>query len=340
MQPNNMNSTLNNSAKSSKKNAAILSLLIGILLLIIKFTAFSLTRSQAIFSDAVESIVNVLGASAALWAIHSAEQPADKSHPYGHGKIEHFSSAFEGGLIGIASFFLIYESIGVLLKPAAIQRLGTGLVLVSLAGLVNLILGLFLLQKGKRIDSPALQSSGHHLLSDFWTSLGVLSGLFLVLWTGWLWLDGLIGLLVGLLLGWTSIKIVRGSMDRLADRSDKDLLDALGEALDANSGTGIIQIHHVKILKVGSFHHIDAHVIIPGHWTILEGHDYTRDYEKQVLTGLKREGEIAFHMDPCRKSYCANCLLDGCPHRVAEFEAQFSFKTVELTNHHPDLEAV
>jgi len=327
----------NSSSFSSKSRiqAAWISLAVGVTLLIVKFVAYGLTSSQAIFSDAVESIVNVLGASAALWAIHIAEQPADENHPYGHGKMEYFSSAFEGGLIGIAALILIFESIQAFINPVELQSINSGMILVAVAGLVNMGTGLFLLSRGKREDSPALRASGHHLLSDFWTSLGVVVGLGLMVWSGWLWLDAAIGLIIGLNLGFASFKIVGESLNRLADRIDEGLLEGLCTALERHSGDGIIQVHDLRVLKSGRFHHIDAHVIIPEHWTIHYGHDYTLAYEKRVIEELGKSGEIAFHIDPCRQLYCKNCLLNPCDYRNEPFQLRFPFSRSFMTGEHP-----
>jgi cation diffusion facilitator family transporter len=321
--------------RTARKKAAVLSLLIGILLLVIKFIAFSMTESQAIFSDAVESIVNVLGASVALWAIHVADQPADQSHPYGHGKMEYFSSAFEGGLIGIASFFLIFESIHILVAPVPVRSLDMGLLLVGLAGLVNLGLGLYVLKKGEREDSAALAASGHHLLTDFWTSLGVILGLTIMLWTGWIWLDATIGLIIGLNLAWTSFHIVKEALDRLADRSDTQLLSTLCEALDQQAGDGIIQVHELRALKFGRFHHFDIHVIMPRFWSLKEGHDRSTAYGKSVLEQADVSGEFAFHIDPCRPEFCINCALKECALRESAFQSRFPFDCDHILSSHP-----
>jgi len=329
-------SNQSSSSSKSRKKAAFLSLGIGIILLFVKFFAYGMTSSQAIFSDAVESIVNVLGASAALWAIHIAEQPADNSHPYGHGKMEYFSSAFEGGLIGIAAIILIFESIQVMVNPTTLQRMDSGILLVTIAGLANLATGMFLLSRGKSEDSPALKASGLHLLSDFWTSLGVVLGLGMMLWTGWLWMDAVIGLIIGLNLGIASFKIVGESLNRLADHVDDALLDVLCPVLERHSGDGIIQIHDLRVLKSGRFHHVDAHVIIPEHWTIQAGHDYTLEYEQEVMKELGKTGEIAFHIDPCGQKYCSNCRLKGCDYRQEPFQSRFSFSKEYMTNIYPE----
>jgi len=328
---------MTNQTLSRRKQAALLSLGIGIGLLAIKFAAFYLTGSQAIFSDAVESIVNVLGACVSLWAIHGAEQPADANHPYGHGKIEYFSAAFEGSLIGIAGIYLVIESIRTMLNPVPLGQLDLGLALVALAGLVNLSLGLFLLKRGKKDDSAALVGSGHHLLSDFWTSVGVLGGLFLVQLTGWQILDGLIGCLIGLHLVHASYKILKDALDRLADRTDDQLLEDLGSAFDTLIPEGVIQLHNLKILKSGRFHHIDVHAIVPEFWTITQGHDYMKVFEERVLDYLGRDGEFAFHIDPCRRSYCSLCSLENCKIREDAFRERFPFSKVDsFTAEHPE----
>ena len=183
--------------------AGLVSLIVGSALLGAKYVAYRLTGSTAILSDAMESIVNVVAAIFALGGLVFAGRPADRSHPYGHGKIEFFSAAFEGGMIAFAAVIIVYEAGRSLLQGVEVRALDLGLLITAGAGLMNLALGGFLVRTGRRHHSLTLVADGQHVLSDFWTSLGVVIGLFLVRMTGLPWLDPLVAAVVGINLAWT-----------------------------------------------------------------------------------------------------------------------------------------
>jgi len=241
------------------RRAAGLSLGISVVLLALKFWAYRLTNSQAVFSDAMETIVNVVAGALALVVIGIAQRPADENHPYGHGKVEFFSAAFEGGLIAFASIMICFEAGGALFRGGKVEQIGFGLGITVVAGIINAGLGFYLLRSGRRYLSETLEASGQHVLSDFWTSLGVVIGLVLVHLTGVTWFDPLLALVVGLFLGWTGIKLVRRSIGGLLDAEDRGILRSLAKIVEKVRPGEIIQIHHVRVMRNGRFHHIDAH---------------------------------------------------------------------------------
>ncbi|MCB0422302.1 MAG: cation transporter, partial [Bdellovibrionales bacterium] len=192
----------------SKGKAAKISLFVGSILMLLKFWAFKVTQSQAVLSDALESIINVLAAGVALFVIFYAAQPKDQDHPYGHGKSEYFSSAFEGGLISFAGFFIVVDAAVKLFEGRELRQLDLGLWIVAGAGIANLLLGLYLIYVGKRNHSLALRASGHHVISDFWTSAGILVALFVVKVTGYYWIDSAVAIIVGLYLSYTGVHLI------------------------------------------------------------------------------------------------------------------------------------
>src|SRR5919109_5001522 len=204
--------------------AGMLSLAVGIGLLCVKFFAYQLTGSTAVLSDALESIVNVVAALFALGSLLFAGRPADRNHPYGHGKIEYFAAAFEGGLIAFAALMIIYEAGRGFFEPPELRQLDIGLAITFGAGIVNAALGWFLIKTGKATQSLTLVADGKHVLSDFWTSLGVIIGLLLVRLTGLVWFDPLVAAIVGLNLGWTGIALVRHAAGGLLDEEDTKLI--------------------------------------------------------------------------------------------------------------------
>lgn len=289
------------------------------MVLSVKAAAFFYTHSAAVLSDALESIVNVVAAIVAFFVIRYVSQPADKEHPYGHGKMEYFSSAFEGGLIFAASLMILVESVKVLLTKQEVHELETGMVLVVMATSFNLALSLYLKKIAKAEKSEALSASAAHVMSDVVTTGGVLIGLVLVRFTGWLWIDALIAVAVGIHLAWEGVQIVRRSIAALIDETDTEVLKDLSEAFEKNRQPGIIDIHQLRVIRSGKFHHVDAHLVIPEFWTIEAAHTFTEDFEERVVNSYSFDGEIAFHLDPCDQAYCKICDLQACPIRSSNF---------------------
>ena len=310
--------------------AAFTSLVVGTGLMLVKFWAYNMTHSEAIYSDALESIINVVTAALAIFVIYYAAKPVDQDHPYGHGKVEYFSSAFEGGLISFASVMIAIEAIRALLNPHELNKLDTGLVIVLIAGVVNLFLGMFLIRQGKRYKSIALKASGHHVISDFVTSAGVALALLLIYFTDAVWLDPVVALVVGGYLGFTGLRLVRQSVGGLMDAEDLELLSQLAKVFEKSLKEGIIQFHHVKVIRSGPYHHIDAHVVLPEFWDVATTHRRINEFEREVIKNYTYGGEMNFHMDPCRRVYCRFCDLKDCPIRQEPFSQRMSVDIAQL----------
>lgn len=306
----------------TRLRAMLLSLIVGAAILAAKYQAYRMTGSTAILSDALESIVNVVAAVFALGGIAFAAQPADRNHPYGHGKIEFFSAAFEGGLIAFAAVLIIYEVIRAFLYGVEIRALDTGLAVVAGAGLVNLMLGWYLVRTGRAAHSITLVADGQHVLADFWTSAGIVVGLLLVRFTGIWWLDPLIAAVVALNLMWTGFRLVRHAAGGLLDEEDTPLLSRLLGVLGNYLGQGVIRIHHLRAIRAGRFHHVDAHLVVPEFWSVDRAHELAESLAERVIAELGVEGELVFHTDPCHRAYCAMCDLDDCMVRREPFRAR------------------
>jgi cation diffusion facilitator family transporter len=278
-----------------------------------------MTGSTAVLSDALESIVNVVAAVFALGGLVFAGRPADRNHPYGHGKIEFFSAAFEGGLIAFASVVIVYEAVLILLAGAAVRQISAGVVIVLVTGLVNLVLGWYLVRTGRRYNSLTLVADGKHVIADFWTSAGVVVGLLLVQLTGLAWLDPLVALLVALSLMWTGFRLVRHAAGGLLDEEDPALLSRVLAALQRYVGHGVIRVHHLRAIRSGRFHHVEAHLVVPEFWSVDRAHGVSEDVAALVIHDLGVEGEMVFHTDPCHRIYCATCDLEDCPIRREPF---------------------
>jgi len=315
--------------------AGLISLAVSVVLLAAKYQAYLLTGSTAILSDALESIVNVVAAVFAVGGLIFAGRPADRNHPYGHGKIEFFSAAFEGGLIAFAAVVIIYEVVQSLIRGVEIRRLESGLVIVFFAGLANLALGWFLIRTGRRHASLTLVADGQHVLSDFYTSAGIVVGLLLVHLTGVAWLDPLVAGVVALNLMWTGFRLVRHAAGGLLDEEDTALLNRILEVLQAHVGQGVIRVHHLRAIRAGRFHHVDAHLVVPEFWPVEQAHELAEELAQQVIEEVGVEGELSFHTDPCHRVYCAMCDLQGCGVRREPFRARLPLTLEEAVQ--PDM---
>lgn len=310
--------------------AGIASLAVGSVLLGAKFAAYRLTDSTAILSDALESIVNVVAASFALFSLHLAATPADRGHPYGHGKIEFFSATFEGGLIAFAALLIVYQAIAALVQGVPVRQLDLGLAITAATGVVNLVLGGFLVRTGRRVESLTLIADGRHVLSDFWTTVGVIVGLALVRTTGVAWFDPLVAIVVAANLGWTGMKLVRHAAGGLLDAEDVTLLRRLVDILNATADPGVIRIHQVRAIRSGRFNYIEAHLVMPEFWTVERAHDTADALEQRLLAIGAIEGSFVFHVDPCRRALCAACEIADCPIRAAPFSRRVPFTVEEV----------
>jgi len=304
---------------SIRLRAGLISLVVALLMLAAKYQAYRMTGSTAVLSDALESIVNVVAAVFALGGLVFAGRPADRNHPWGHGKIEFFSAAFEGGLIAFASVVIVFEVAQILIAGAEVRQISAGVLIVLGTALVNLGLGWYLVRTGRRYDSLTLVADGKHVIADFWTSAGVVVGLLLVRLTGLVWLDPLVALLVALSLMWTGFKLVRHAAGGLLDEEDPVLLARVLDALQKYVGHGVIRVHHLRAIRSGRFHHLEAHLVVPEFWSVERAHDVSEDVAARIIKDLGVEGEMVFHTDPCHRIYCATCDLEPCPIRREPF---------------------
>lgn len=309
-------------APGSHIGLAALSFGVAIALLAVKFGAYALTGSQAIFSDALESIVNVVAAAFAIATLAYAGRPADRDHPFGHGKIEFFSAAFEGALVFGAAAVILWRATVALLEGAVPQRLDLGLLLVTGAGAANGALGWFLVRQGRRRRSLAIEADGQHVLTDFWTSVGVVGGLLVVHVTGWAWADPVVAMLMGCLLLGTGWRLVRRAAGGLLDEEDPALLKDLVAHLSPRVRDGLISVHHLRAIRSGRLRHVTAHLVVPEFWTVERAHDAAEALAAGLQRDLGGDAEIEFHVDPCERNWCARCDLDACSVRRQPFAAR------------------
>jgi cation diffusion facilitator family transporter len=308
----------------------LLSLGLGLAIMAMKFLAYRLTGSTALLSDALESVVNVVAAAFALWAVRAAEAPPDPEHPYGHGKLEFVTAVFEGGLISFAALMIGYEAVVALLRDVKAPNLDQGLWIVGLAGLLNGLLGFALIAIGRRTRSAALVADGKHVLTDFVTTIGIIVGLALVKITGFAWLDPLIALVMAALLASTGVPLVKEAISGLIDAADETLLEKMLISFEKHRRPGIIRLHHVRAMRNGRRIHVDGHVVVPEFWTVDQAHEETEAFEGDVVADSFSEGEMEFHLDPCRQAYCRSCEVAPCPIRLEAFAHRPPLNLLEL----------
>jgi cation diffusion facilitator family transporter len=281
--------------RSSLRRYAWLSIMAALTTMGIKTLGYWLTRSVGLLSDALESGVNLVAAVSALAALTISAQPPDEEHAYGHQKVEYLSSGAEGGLIALAAISIIIAAIERLLEPQPLSRLSLGLGLSAGASLINLAVGWVLIRIGKRHHSIALEADGQHLLTDVWTSVGVLIGVGLVALTGWSILDPIVAILVALQIGWTAYRLLRRSALGLIDTAlPRDQVEAIEQILSRYQG---VQYHALRTRQAGSRSFISFQVQVPGEWSVQRGHDILEAMEEEVRA-LIPYATVFTHLEP------------------------------------------
>lgn len=296
-----------------------ISLGLSIVLLIVKFTAYFLTYSTAILSDAVESIVNVIASGFAFYSIYLAGQPRDQNHPYGHGKIEFLSSGFEGAMILSAGLVIVWQAVLSFFEPKTLSNLDLGFALVGITAVANAFVGWMLVRSGRQTDSLALIADGRHLLTDTISSLVVMAGVALVALTGKHWIDSALSLLLSLIIIYNGFQLIRQSVARLMDETDTPTLIRVVALLNGNKDDNWIDVHNLRVQKYGADLHIDCHLTLPYYWELNRVHDEVHHFEDTLKEGFPAEVEIFVHADPCQKECCHYCRIANCPVRAFAF---------------------
>lgn len=284
-------------SSAKARSYAYLSIAAAVITIGLKLGAYLLTGSIGLLSDAIESLVNLVAAIVALWALTYAAKPADAEHTFGHSKAEYFSSGAEGVLIVVAAVSIAVEAWGRLLHPEPLTQLGLGLVLSLLATAVNGAVAVVLLKAGRRLRSITLRADAHHLLTDVWTSGGVILGIFLVKVTGWLVLDPVIAFLVAVNIVWTGFKLLKETFFGLLDTAlPNEEMELIRRILDDYADQGI-QFHAMRTRMAGTRHFISFHVLVPGAWTVRQGHDLCETVELRIIEALPGSNVIT-HLEP------------------------------------------
>jgi cation diffusion facilitator family transporter len=313
-----------------KQRLILLSFIASIVLTGLKFFAYYLTSSNAILSDALESIINVIASGFAFYSIYLSAQPKDRNHPYGHGKIEFFSAGFEGALIVIASLFIIIEAVRRIIEPSPIQNLAEGSIFILFTILINTVIGYKLIVEGQRSNSMALTADGRHLLSDSISSLALICGVGLILLTGYQWIDSVASLLFGLFLAYNGVQLVSQSVAGLMDATDEKLLEKVVQTLRTHKNDDWVDVHNLRVQQYGSDLHIDCHLTLPYYWELQKVHETIHSFENIIKESHSGETEIFVHADPCLPECCYFCRVDNCPARQHNFRHDLEWDAINL----------
>lgn len=276
---------------------AWLSIAAALATILLKGVAWWLTGSVGLLSDALESFVNLAGALMALAMLSLAAEPEDDNHAFGHGKAEYFSSAFEGFLIFVAAVSIAWAAASRLLHPQPLESVGVGLAVSVVASIINLVTARVLLQVGRKYRSITLEADAHHLLTDVWTSAGVIAAVGLVWLTGWLWLDPVIALAVAVNILWTGWQLLRRSAAGLMDVSlPPEELAAIETALEPWRTRGI-GFHALRSRQAGARAFVTLHVLVPGEWSVKAGHDCCEAIEADIRRAVPH-AHVTTHLEP------------------------------------------
>lgn len=303
---------------------------LSVVLFLTKIIAYQFTHSLAILTDALESIVNVIAGFIGLYSLYVAAKPRDIDHPYGHGKAEFVSAAVEGALIVAAGIMIVYETVINFLQQHPIEKLDTGLLLVGITAVINFIAGTTCLRIGKKNASLALQASGKHLQVDTYSTLGIIAGLAVILFTGLYWLDRLIALAMAGFIIYNGYKIIRTSLAGIMDEADMKLLNRFITVLNEHRRPNWIDLHNLRVIKYGPLLHIDCHLTVPWYLNIHEAHLEIDELAELIKNNFGDAIELFVHTDGCLPFSCTICTKNDCPVRQQPMKARMEWTLKDI----------
>lgn len=284
--------------RASLTRFAWLSIGAAIATISLKSAAYFLTGSVGLLSDAIESLVNLAGAVMALIMLTIAARPADDDHVYGHSKAEYFASVTEGILILGAAIGILATAIPRLVHPQELEKLGIGLAVSIAASLINLVIARILLEAGKKSRSISLEADAHHLMTDVWTSAGVIGGVAVAGLTGWNILDPILAIAVALNIIWTGIQLVRrsvaGLMDAALPESEQQMIQTVMKSYLAKG----VNFHAIRTRQAAARRFVSVHMLVPGDWTVHDAHHVAEDFEADIRASLGGPVTVFTHLEP------------------------------------------
>lgn len=295
---------------------------LAVVLFLAKMIAWYLTHSVAILTDALESTVNVITGFIGLYSVALAAKPRDHNHPFGHGKAEFISAAIEGALIFIAGLIIIYQAIFQLLHPAPLHHLDYGIIITTIAGIVNFFAGRYAIAQSKKYKSATIEAAGKHTQVDAYSTFAIILGLFLLLLTQWQWIDSTVAIIFALIISVTGYKVLRKSLAGIMDEADEALLDEVIGFLQSKRKPQWIDIHNMRVIQYGDVMHIDAHMTLPWYHRVVDGEREIHEVENLIRQHYGSKVELFIHIDACVSYSCKLCAMHDCTVRQHDFEHQ------------------
>jgi cation diffusion facilitator family transporter len=306
--------------------------ILSVVILLVKFSAYYLTNSIAILTDALESIVNVSAGFIGLYSLYIAAKPRDVDHPYGHGKAEFISAAIEGTLIASAGAIIIYKAVKGFIAPEPIEKLDTGIWLIAVSALANLMIALFCIRTGKRNNSMALLASGRHLQTDVLSTFGIIVGLGILYFTKLRWIDSAVALIFGAIIMWEGYKILRKSIAGIMDEADEELLKQMVEILNKVRRDNWVDLHNLRVIKYGAVLHLDCHLTLPWYLNVHEAHKEIDLLAEEVRNDFGETLELFVHTDGCLPFSCKLCSKMECGERKNPFERKLDWTLQNISS--------
>ncbi len=301
-------------------------------MLIAKFAAFFYTHSNTIFTDALESIVNVLTGCFALYSLHLSSKPKDFDHPYGHGKVEFISAGLEGILIVLAGAGIIVKSSIAFFNPSELEHLDIGIVIIIVSGFVNFGMGMWLVRVGKSNNSMTLKADGQHLKSDAYTSFGIIVGLVLIILTKQNLLDNIVAIIFGLLIIYMGVKLARKSIAGIMDEADEAIIQSIVDNIIAQRKPEWIDVHNLRVIQFGNKLHVDCHVTLPWYFTLEAAHNEIEKIAAIINQQHGQRVEFFIHGDSCVPQSCPICMIEDCKVRQRPFKRKIEWNA-EILRH-------
>jgi cation diffusion facilitator family transporter len=313
-----------------KQKLILFSLILGLIISGSKFYAYYVSNSITILTDALESLINVVASAFALYSVYLSAQPKDFNHPYGHGKIEFFSSGLEGVLIILAGFFLIGHAAVHLVNPVEIGNINIGIYVAIISGVLNALLGYLLVYEGNKTNSPALNAEGQHLKLDALNGLFILISLGFTYFFKFSWIDPVASIILSILMLFQGFKLIKSSSGALMDERDEETYEKLIDYITNNQKNTWIDLHNLRIQQYGGDFHIDCHLTLPRYWNLNQVHEEIHEFEEIINSLYDSEIEIFIHADPCLDDCCSHCNIQDCPIRKAPFTKKIEWNKVNL----------
>lgn len=304
---------------------------IGAILLGAKFLAYLITHSNAILTDALESIVNVAAALMGWYSLSLSAKPKDEDHPYGHGKIEYVSAAVEASLILFAGLMIVGKSTYNMFHPKTLEALDTGLYIIVATGAINFAAGFIAERQGHKSGSVALIGSGQHLKSDAYSTAGIVAGLLLILIFHADWLDNAVAIFFGCWIMYMGFKVMRKAVAGIMDEADYGVLAKIISMLNESRRSTWVDLHNMRVIKYGTVWHIDCHLTVPFYFTVQEGHNEVVRIYMLAQKGFQNPAEFYIHTDYCLPpKQCRICSFESCTERQAPFEKKIEWSITNV----------